>query len=480
MLLRCLDEGLTGALEAESPAVGPVAAYVMMGEIVAARAPDDDEIVLSLLTNGGHLGADLARGMRSELEAGASLAVILQDLVPESIVAHALAERFRENLAQFLAAVEEPTFLEMEAVFVENIQVGHESRVLVAELEAERALLAPLAADLTRTVWPGIATVTSEEQSRFVELCSPRISVRELLVRSPYERSRTLDVVRRMLDAGLLDSDRGPARRPRAARAEPAVRRGSEWAPDPTEIGGAPLADDHTEEVARPVEPERRSAIPRSAASMTEAARPVQPPVRRAPPPPVDSILDEELAAFGDYDHDRGDGSFVAERENLDRVELGGVPSSDEEVVIEAPEADAATVQSAVQIQFAPPRLSDEEALQKIAVVGDVLATVVAALDEWHGHGVGQARVQVLLEGTSGPFASIFTHVEISSAGGLPGDRILRNVRRRPAGEQRNLLNAALGDVVERSLSLASASLGDQDLERMLEKIAGFQARIGL
>jgi hypothetical protein len=29
-------------------------------------------------------------------------------------------------------------------------------------------------------------------------------------------------------------------------------------------------------------------------------------------------------------------------------------------------------------------------------------------------------------------------------------------------------------------LSLASASLGDQDLERMLEKIAGFQARIGL
>lgn len=462
VLLRCLDEGLTGALEGETPLVGPVAAYVMMGEIVAARSDDDDETMLRLLVNGGHLGADEARSIRAQIADGTPIAVLFQERLPEDFVAVMLFERFRENLSAFLRSPGEPTFTEMDAVFVENIQVGHDSRALVEELVRQREELASLEADLGRMIWPGQGTVTEDDHVRLVELCAPRVSIRDLLARSPWERGRTLVLLKELIERNVLESE-SAARRPR----RPVPLRSMPPKPiEPPIRGGLVEHDDHTEEVPRvPTNPQPPGAP------------------RRVIVEPVDIEVDDELAAFGDYDTSRGDGSFIAQSSTLDRVEVLDVPEfvSGGETIIETAEADAAAIsQSAIRITFEPPRLGDDEAQNKIDVVSEVLATVVSALDETLGTGVGLARVQVLIEGTSGAYAAVFAHVELLPGGRLPADRVLRNLKKRPAAEQRHLLNGAMSDVIERALSLASSCLDDRRLEAMLERIAGFQSRIGV
>jgi hypothetical protein len=68
----------------------------------------------------------------------------------------------------------------------------------------------------------------------------------------------------------------------------------------------------------------------------------------------------------------------------------------------------------------------------------------------------------------------------VDNRGQLPIEGVLKNLRRRPASEHRRLLNRGLSDIIERTLSMASEELDEAGLDALLEKIAGYQQRLGL
>lgn len=476
-LVRALAEGRTGALLGRTPEGERVTVYVMNGEVLACQAYDDDEQVLRRLSCSGVLDYLRVEQLRTEMGSGEPLSSLLYDAVAEEALQPVLFDRFRENLYRFLGGRSTLQFEPMETVFVDNLQFGHDSRALVEELIALREELAPLENDLDRVVQPGAGTVTSDAQVRFVELCADGVPLAELLDTSPFEASETLRFVRDMLDSGTLESDAPPRDRlalpTHSPVPDPAPEPTGRWMSAPGDVesmlsDGDNTAwsdlDEHTEEVDR-----SRYSRPFPAS----AARLLSPDAG-------------DLDAFADHDHQRSDGSFVSARQHLDRVELG-VPrtrrtGNAEMVVVEMEEADTtvATTGAAVSLNFQGRRLSDADVRRKIEVVNDVMATVVDALDLASGGGVGLSRVQVLVEGTAGPNAALFSNVELLPGGRFPVERVLRNLKKRPEGERRHLLNRAMSDVIERCLSLADEALDQRGMERMLEQIAGYQQRMGL
>jgi hypothetical protein len=481
VLTRALDAGLTGALLGHTATGERCTAYVMSGEVLAVHADDDDIALLHRLVNAGHLGAREAAEIEREVQSGTPATSVLFDLLAEDLLATSLYERFRENLYRFLSGSGGIAFEPMDAVFVENIQVGHDTRGLLAELLALRGTLASIERDVDRVLEPGAGTVTSEEQVRLVELCANGRTLAELLAASPYEPTRTLALVAELLDAGALEGSRPPPRRSLQASPplapDPSPEPTGRWVVAPDEPDGFPgdidvLSDvemeEHTEEVDR------------STFRQTPGVQPTQ---LLAP-----SAEGDDLDAFADHDYVRAGGGFVQARSNLDRVVLAEAPRRGKEedpgdiVVVEMEDADSGEVSTgrAVSLNFSGRMLGDDDARRKIQVVNEVLATVVEALDDAKGAGVGQARLQVLVEGTAGGHAVLFAQVELAPGGRLPVERVMRNLKKRPEGERRHLLNRALADVIERALSLADEALDQRGMERMLERIAGYQQRMGM
>ena len=471
ILVRALREGSTGALLGYTPTGERCTAYVMGGDLLAVQADDDDLSLLRRLVNAGHLKARQAADIEREVETGGAAAPLLFDLLPESVVILALYERFRENAFRFLGGRGPVAFEPMDAVFVDNIQVGHDTQALLAELQQLRAFLAEVALDPRMGVVAGAGTVSTEEQSTLVTIAGEGATIAELVELSPFEQTRTLALIASMLDRGTLE-----LRASRAPDPPDFVADSGRWVteterePDIAEVDGLMDAeaegDEHTEEVDR------------SGFSSAPGVSPVHLLT------PVNN--DDEMAAFADHDYTRADGSFTQAKRSLDRVVLRdttlteAAPPADT-LLVEMEEADAAALKSApsvVSLNFAGRKLVDAEARSKIDVVNEVLATVVTAIDAALGRGVGQSRAQVLVEGTSGPHAVLFTHVELLPGGRLPVDRVLRNLKKRPESERRYLLNRAMGDVVERSLSLADEALDQRRMEQMLQTIAGYQQRM--
>lgn len=438
-LLGCLESGQTGCLTGRT-AAGPVAVYVMLGEVLAAQSPDDDARLLALLANAGTVELARLEQLRERIAGGTPISETLFDAVPDTEVLELFFERFRENLFQFLAGSHQVEFTPLEAVFTENIQVGHDSRALLAELEELQAQLRPVLMEPDAVLVPGTASPVDPEQARLLRFCGDGAPLGHLVQRAPWEASRTLERILAMLDGGVL-----------ALRTAGLGEEDDAFLDDPPTEESAPRWNGGEE-------------------------------------------IDAELAAFQDYDSSRHGGDFTTERNLLDRVDLDGVPATPRpsappstlpastETVIEMEEADpsAKEVAGAVSLNFSGPRLHDEEASRKIEVVNDVLATICAALAEVEGHGAGQAHIQVLVEATTGPANALFKNVEVGADGRLPAEAVLKNLRRRPGTEQRRLLTRGLQDLVERALSLAYEGLEEARLETMLEHIAGYQQRLGI
>ncbi len=472
-LVRALNEGVTGALLGHTPTGERCTAYVMAGDLLAVQAADDDLALLRRLVNAGHLKARQAADIEREVESGGAAAPLLFDLLPEQIVTDALYERFRENTFRFLAGSGSVAFEPMDAVFVDNIQVGHDTTALLAELTAQREYLAALGLDPRMVVYAGQATVSTDDQAQIATLTANGASLGEILELSPFEATRTQILVASMLDAGALELRSASASR--LPEAPDYFADAGRWVSEP-EFDRTPAdvdiladadGDEHTEEVDR------------SGFNSTPGVSPVH--LLTSPD------VDDELAAFADNDYTRADGSFIQAKRTLDRVVLAealldGPPPSDQ-VVVEMEEADPVAIRSTrsvVSLNFEGRKLVDTDARKKIEVTNEVLSTVVRAIDDALGRGVGQSRAQVLVEGTSGPHAVLFSHVELLPGGKLPVDRVLRNLKKRPEGERRYLLNRAMADVIERSLSLADGALDQPGMERMLETIAGYQQRMGV
>lgn len=544
-LLSHLEAGSTGCLHATLADGTAISVYVMLGEILAAHAADDRERLLTLLQNTGAAEAEVI-DRRRRFPTEVSLTEELFELVPEEALQELLTERFRENLFRFLQAAPPVRFEELESIFVENIQVGHESRPLLEELEGIIQSTARLRRPPGLVLCPGGGTLKDPNTRRLVALCNPRLPLADLLQRSPFEFGRTLALVSEMLERGALvpvsprenegQTDK-PVPRPAPPAAKVAVaagrpdplsrdpfRRAVTRSEEPKEAVASALASAVSAAVAKvgrqrtadPVAPAPQGSPvspfdPISAATPKPAPRPVAvavappapspaaeapapPPVRR-PPPPVEEP-DDELAAFQDYDYERQGGEFITAIEHLDRVEVVSVdevpvprraqppaPVEAAPITIEMEDAENATsseLAGAVSLNFAGPKLGEEDARRKVEVVNEVLKQLVIGLDAAKGPGVGQSRAQLVIEGTPGAYSALFKGVEVDASGRLSVDTVMKNLRKRPASEHRRLLNRGMQDVIERALSVASEELDDAELETMLEAVAGYQQRLGV
>lgn len=533
---------MTGCISVQVSEGQTLGVYIMLGEILAAHATDDRERLLRMLQNTGAVEDSKIDALRRARAEGSSVTEELFEIVPEEVLQELLTERFRENLFQYLQFNGEPTFEPMESVFVENIQVGHDSRALVEELDALVVSSARLREPPGLVLAPGAATIKDPRHLKLASLCRPHLPIGDLLRRAPWEPARTLALIAELLERGALvavshrDADATDRPRPRepagpkvvvaAGRPDPfAMPRRGPPAKDAVatalanavsaavakvgrqkEPTAAPTArsvhDTVSAPIARrpaPVEP----ASPTAPTSPPSPARVPDPPMKSAPLPAYEADqpteeLSDEMAAFQDYDHERVGGEFVTATELLDRVEIVTLapergrpavktavpePPADENILVEMEDAENATrseLASAVSLNFAGPKLGDEDARRKVEVMNEVFATMVAALDQVRGPGRGQSRVQLLLEGTPGAFATLFKGVEADQAGRVNVDTVMKNLRKRPASEHRRLLNRGVADVIERSLSVASEELDEPGLESFLEHIAGYQQRLGM
>ncbi|MCB9687642.1 MAG: hypothetical protein H6738_11600 [Alphaproteobacteria bacterium] len=185
-------------------------------------------------------------------------------------------------------------------------------------------------------------------------------------------------------------------------------------------------------------------------------------------------VGEEELDFFGDHDSDRGgdgDGRFKTASHNLDKVEVAAM-DDDEDLAIEADEAPAA--------RFGAPTITEEEAEAKIEVANEVLGEVLRAFDAAEGSGRGRAVLQLLVDGVPSQYSALLHDLRISDDGALPYRILLRNLSSRPTTEHRLLLTNGLLDIIERALSSAADELPDDQIDTLLEAVAGYRSRLGL
>ncbi len=205
-----------------------------------------------------------------------------------------------------------------------------------------------------------------------------------------------------------------------------------------------------------------------------------------------EELDDAEMAMFEDYDIRRGagKGQFSVDRNLLDRVDLSKPlveskppPEHDYEDLLEMGDtSDMTEVEraSAFSLSFGPPPLDLSEQRHKIEVCNEVLAELSRAIDASQGLGSGRACVQLLIDGTPHQYAVLFMGVETDSSGRIDAGRIIKNLNRRPESEHRRLLNMGVLNLIERALSSGVEELEEEAMDTMLQRVAGYQIRLGL
>jgi len=207
-----LARGVTGCLQVEDDR-GLWRLYVMQGEILAAHGPEDGATVVRRLLNGDSISPKQADTLVDALSRGESFESLLLSRVPQDLFLDLLVQRFRQNVLDFVCCGTEPAFTAMEAVFVDNIQTGHDSIELLDSMAAVRARILPMrdaAADAV--VEPGAGAPVQQVHARLLDLADPRRSVASMLSLSPYEDGVTLLAIVEMLDQGLLRRSEGDGR----------------------------------------------------------------------------------------------------------------------------------------------------------------------------------------------------------------------------------------------------------------------------
>lgn len=471
-LLARVDSRSTGKLAVGAGAV-EVAIHLLHGDVVAATAADDDRQVVRMLLLRGTLDVARAEGFETRIDAGGDVFGELLDLGLGEELDLILRERFRQNLCDYLSSASTPKFFEQRGVFASNIQMGHDSRALVAEVcqDCDLAIgLDPDAVVIRGDVDPG----PDPERQAVADLVSDEPqTVASLLHELAAEPTRAKVLVARLLADGVLSE---PA-------AEPADV-------GETDLADVPFEDDDTVSTDRSAldqlraemdDEESRAAVSNLADEGTNgepagATNETPVPSKYAAWMGRTSNVDaEDLEFFEDHDHDRGSdqrGRFSLEDHHLDKVQVAEMATPADTEVLEADEAPA--------VKFGAPALSEDEALAKIAVANEVLSAVARAFDAAEGAGRGRAAVQLLVDGVPSQFAALLHDLTISEQGQLPDGPLLHNLAVRPPSEHRHLLNGSLVDIVERALSSAADELPEESLDDVLASVAGYRQRLGL
>lgn len=463
-LLRQVATRSTGRMTVET-VDGHLEMYLMNGALVGAVSPDDDRAYLRRVRMAAALPDDELAFLERQVAQRASIFGPLIDSVPTDIIEPALADRFRENVIAWVTQQEEPRFQELPGVFVDNMQMGHNTAQL---LDACCKL-----AELGRTystdveVQRGGGPANDALESAILQACPAiPVTIEDLIERTPGEPLTVRGAIAHMLDTGLLleagvelqelHTDEVESLRPMPHQAEDDEDDEDDL---PTVQSHNALLDFDEEDTGEPVEPVKPTG---GLASFLHTAQ----------------LDDEDMALFEEVDDDhRGDGqgSFSTEIHNLDKVDVGLGADNMEDVLPEVLE-----VEEAPATRFAAPVLSEDIAYQKIAVCNDVLSKVAAAFDEAEGAGRGQAVVQLLVDGSPSLFSAVLHSLSVTAKGELPAEQLLDNLAGRPPTEHRQLLNSALKDVIDRGLSSAADELPDEIFDDLYGSVAGYNQRLGL
>jgi hypothetical protein len=424
---------------------------LLNGHIVAATRSDDDVQLIGSFARQGALDEETKRMLEERLSEGADTFGVLLDLGMPDMLDHLVAERFTQNLCDFVSADVPPAFRALPAIYTNSVQVGHDSRALVDEVCDACDRVVSLDPELLVVRGPEDPGDDNPDGRLVADRLGPEPQrVGALLDALPFESTRARLAVSDLLERGV--AVQAPGHAPWSAASDP-----PSLSEDETDLGS-----DRREHVPPPPM-ENGNGVPRSLSEWL-----------------ADTTLataQDDLEFFTDHDYDRGagaEGAFKTDQHNLDKVEVGSMietpPPSPKRTPLDAPH----------HAGFGAPVLSESDARAKIQVANDVLGAVAIAFDTAEGPGRGRAALQLLVDGGPSQFAALMQDVTLTESGLLPPAPLLANLAGRPPSEHRRLLNDSLVDIIERALSSAADELPEEDVDQLLEAIAGFRQRLGL
>lgn len=467
-LLRQIASRSTGRLQVDT-VDGALEVYLMNGEVIGAVARRDGQALLRRVRLADAVSPERLSELTRIAAEGGDLFGALIDQVPTEVIEPALADRFRENLVRWVSQTEDPSFTSLPGVFVDNMQMGHDTVQLVESCcrIADRALSYPTDTELVA----GQGRPSDALEALVLERIGATARIGSLLPDLPAEPLTARAAIAAMLDTGLLLEGGVELQELHTDEVEILT-------PLPSQVPQTEDDEDEDDEDAPTVhavnelvdfedEPTPAPATPAADEGMVSPGDDLSKWLHTG------DLDDEDMAFFEDHEDDRGGGAggFTTESHNLDKVDVTGHGAPEEEVI---------AVDEAPSARFAAPVLEEDIAVQKVAVCNDILRATAAAFDRVEGTGRGQAAVQLLVDGSPSKFSAVFHNLSITRDGEVLIDEVLDNLASRPQSEHRQLLNSALKDIMDRALNIAADELPDEEFDQLYESVAGYNQRLGL
>lgn len=212
MLRSLRQQRVTGMLELLNPRLGNQQLYYMDGDVIAATVDEEELHFARTLVRSGRIAPLALYQALQHRTPGTAFweQLVTQKLLSEQDKETLLSARFRELvLSAFLGIEKSLKFSELDAVFVDNLQLFFDTDELLAEGLRLSREVSVLFAQLAREdhVYLPLTPVASLTASEHVQLCALMNGVRtstELFVVSPFEPLQTLRVLTQLLEQGHI------------------------------------------------------------------------------------------------------------------------------------------------------------------------------------------------------------------------------------------------------------------------------------
>ena len=431
--------------------------YFMHGEIVGAIGPNDDRHLVRRLLLNERITSTQAKMLNTVVVSGKSIMRVLFDLINDETLQFFLFQRFLDNLCLFLSSTAGCQFESLSGVFIDNLQVGHDTQKLFEQCNTVCSKAFQLELDIQLSI--GANETDDPVQRTLAEMFRGGRVMSELLDVMPLEPMQARASIFEMLQAGVLMRTSEEEELLYGAMVEEERFH--------TDDSVEELGTEEIEMLSEEIEfTATKQELPENSGN-TESHPSTQSPESTESP---DTWLEPELTeddvmeAFNDYDNQRGiggGGAFSTERQHLERIEV---------MELDFPGPNGADNESSG---------SDAIVQAKVAVANQVLQTVSNAFETSQGSGSGARIVQALFDSTPHHLKVLFKGLHWTNGGTLDEASIIANLSDRPETEHRRLLHQAMLDVIERALSTAADELSDELVDEVLESTAGYRQRLG-